>query len=130
VSLDAGLDARDCMRMALRSTQNPLYTSSEATCDRVLARHDEFTDAMREAGVFPQDLLDTINAAEIAGTHTESLLHMSRAYEERAKDAARVLGVVATWIVWFGVAALIIFMIFRLAMVYFGAINEALDMTQ
>jgi type II secretory pathway component PulF len=130
VALDAGLDARDCMRMALRSTQNPVYTSTEATCDRVLARHDEFTDALREAGVFPRELVDTLNAAEIAGTHSESLLHLSRTYEERAKDAARVLAIAASWAVWLMVAGLIIFMIFKLAMTYFGAINEALEMTR
>lgn len=130
VAIEAGMDVRDTLRMALRSTHNPAYTAQHRACDRVIERGGELHEALLATHVFPVELTDTVMSADLSGTHTEALLHMAEIYEDRAKDAAKRLTGVAAGAVWLTVAALIIYMIFRLAMVYFGAINDALEFTR
>jgi type IV pilus assembly protein PilC len=124
------MDARDSMRMALRSTHNPAYTLQQEVSDGVLAAGGEFHEAVKATGVFPQELFEAMLTADHTGTHTETLLHMSRVYEDRSKDNARTLAFVASGGVWLVVASFLIFMIFRLAMFYLGSLNSALDMTR
>ncbi len=130
VAADSGMDVREAMQLSLRSTHNPVYLSQEAVCDEQLRRGQEFHEAMQATGVFPGELVDTVQTGELAGTLSESLMHASRDYEERAKLAAQTLARFAAGAVWLLVAIFIIFMIFRLASVYFGALNEALEFTR
>jgi len=130
VGIEAGLDARDSMRMALRSTHNPKYTSVESKCDQAIERGEEFNEALEEAGVFRDDLLDSIRAADLTGTHTDVLLRLSRDYDERTQAASRRLSFVCACIVGCTVAMFIVYLIFRLFMVYMGGINDALEMVQ
>jgi type II secretory pathway component PulF len=127
VAIDAGLEARDSMRMSLRSTHNPVYTAKEETCDRVIERGNEFHEALEEAQVFRNDLLDSMRAADLTGTHTEVLTRLSRDYDERAQAASRRLAFVAACVIGGTVAMLLIYLIFRLAFMYLNPIYEALE---
>lgn len=129
LTIDAGMDARESLRLALRSTHNPLYIAQEATCDRVVAGGGEFHEALEAAGVFPRELVETLQAADLAGTQSETLAHLSRDYEERAKDAARTLAYVSAGAVRVAVGLLLVWLIFRVARVYLGTINDALRMS-
>ena len=83
------------------------------------------------AGVFPVDFLNSLEAAELAGATTESLLRMAKEYEDRARTAMRVLTAIATvgvMLLVFGVLILAIFTLFF--QLYMKPINEALEMTQ
>jgi len=113
--------------MALRSTHNPVYTAQEKTCDRVIERGNEFHEALEEARVFRNDLLDSMRAADLTGTHTEVLTRLSRDYDERAQAASRRLAFVAACIIGSAVAMFIIYLIFRLAFMYLNPIYQALD---
>ena len=44
-------------------------------------------------------------------------------YQEEAGRRMTILTIAATWLVWLGVAALIIFMIFRIALTYIGMLD-------
>ena len=50
---------------------------------------------------------------------------LSRQYRERARRAIATLTMVAGWVVWAAVGAIIIYMIFHLASFYFGMLNDA-----
>lgn len=126
MTLDAGLEARRALRMSLRSTQMPYYTDVEQQADDVLAQGREFHEALRATGRFPDEFLDSLESAEHAGSAAESMVHVSRDYNERAKTANRMLTVAASFGTWACVAGFIIFLIFRLAMFYVGTINDAL----
>ena len=128
VAIDVGMDPRDCMRLALRSTQNPVYLFRSASADRVLLAHGEFWEALKQAGVFPKELVEIMQTAELSGTQTETLLHQSRMYYERFQAAAKTLSFVAGAVIRLAVALLLIALIFRLAGVYLGALNSAADL--
>jgi type IV pilus assembly protein PilC len=125
VAIDAGMEPRYCMRLALRSTQNPVYLFQSARADRVLMAHGEFWESMQETGVFPRDLVEMMQTAELAGTQTETLLHQARNYDDRFQSAARNLSFAIGVIIRVAVAMLLIALIFRLAGVYLGALTDA-----
>ena len=127
LSLEAGSDAQRALRMSLRSTQLPYYVETQNQADSVIERGGEFHEALRTTNRFPDDFILTLASAEHAGAITDSLDAMSRDYSERARTANRVLTYGATATIWVGVAALIIFLIFRLFMFYLGMINDALN---
>ena len=127
LALDSGMDARAAIRMALRSTQNSYYTSQMETVDRAILQGREFHEALRATGLFPDEFLNALETAEVAGTYGESLARLASDYRDRAKGAARALTVAATFAVWALVALILIALIFRLAMFYIGTIYDALE---
>ena len=131
LSLDSGMDARRAVDLSIRAAQNPYYQSSLSRVTGGIRANKQFHEAFREAGIFPQDFVDQLEAAELAGATTESLLRLAKEYEARANTAMRVLTAIATVVVMLLVFGLIIFAIFWLFLnLYMKPINDALEMTQ
>ena len=53
------------------------------------------------------------------------MAHVANVYQDQARAALNVLATVGGFAVWVVVAAIIIFLIFRLAMFYIGVLNIA-----
>lgn len=123
MALEAGMDARRSIRIAMRSTQNPLYLEKLDQVERAIQDGNEFHVALRDTGIFPDDFLDALEAAEISGTHVNSLQHLSKQYEERAKLLAKALTYGSTFVVWGGMVVFLVFMIFRVASFYLGMLQ-------
>jgi type II secretory pathway component PulF len=130
LALNAGIDARRAIRMALQSTQNRYYTQHAAEVDAVIVRGGQFHEALRRSGAFPEEFLTALENAEITGTESESLTHLSQDYQQRAETATLALTVAASFAIWALVAGLLIYVIFRLFFsLYLDPIHEALEMT-
>jgi type II secretory pathway component PulF len=127
LALESGLDARRSLSLALASTQLPYYQDIAGDADEVVLRGGEFHEALRCRDRLPDEFLDSLAAAEHAGSAAEALEVLSRDYTERSIMANRMLTAAASFAVWGFVASIIIFFIFRLAMFYLGTINEALQ---
>ena len=121
------MDARRSIKLALRSTQNAYYTSHLETVDNAIAQGSEFHEALRATGSFPDDFLSSLETAEVAGTHGESLARLADDYRDRAKAAAKTLTVTSTFAVLALVFAILILLIVRLAMFYLGTLYGALE---
>jgi type IV pilus assembly protein PilC len=128
LALESGSEARRALSVSLRSTQLPYYLEVEPATDAVIERGGEFHEALRLTGRFPDDFLMALQSAEHAGAITDALEVISRDYSERAKMANRMLIGASTFLIWGGVAVMIIFLIFRLFMFYMGILNDALQM--
>lgn len=127
LTLDSGLDARRAMKLSLRSTQNPFYQAASNQVDAALLDGREFHESLRATGLFPDEFLDSLEAAEIAGTPGTTMSHLAEDYRNRAAAAAGGLTMAATVGVWIAVGAFLVLMIFRLALFYLGTLNEALQ---
>jgi type II secretory pathway component PulF len=131
LALDSGMDARRAVELSIRAAQNPYYQSSLARVTGGIRSNKEFHESFRLAGVFPADFLNSLEAAELAGATSESLLRLAKEYEDRARTAMRILTAIATvgvMLLVFGVLILAIFTLFF--QLYMKPINEALEMTQ
>jgi type II secretory pathway component PulF len=129
LTLNAGIDAGRAIRMALTSTQFRYYTEHLDKAEGVIARHGQFHEALRATGVFRDEFLTAVENAEMSGTETESLTHLSEDYQRRAETATLALSVAASVGIWLLVAAILVFMIFYLFLnLYVKPYREALDM--
>jgi type II secretory pathway component PulF len=127
MALDAGMDAQRSVELSLVATQNPFYLSRSEAVVAAIADNQEFYEAFRDAGGFPDDFLLELETAEIAGTLSESLVRMSRQYDDKAKTLLQVLVWGATVGIWIMVAIILIILIFRLAMIYLTPMYDLLD---
>ena len=126
LTLEAGADARKSLRMALRSSQLPLYTDVIERADAEILKGVEFHVAMQKMEVFPDEFLHAMETAEISGQLSESMIRLSRDYSDRAAMASKLLTGVATFIVYGGVAMLLIYVIIRMFMSYVKMIESFL----
>jgi type II secretory pathway component PulF len=131
LTLDAGMDARRAAALAIRSANNPYYESALPRVTAGIRANRQFHESFADAGVFPTDFVQQLEAAEIAGVTTEALLRLAKEYEERARSAMRVLTGIATvsvMLLVFGVIIAAIFSLFYHA--YYKPLNDILEQTR
>lgn len=124
-AMEAGMEAKQCVEMAFRTTQNPVYLEQIPKAKLAVGSGEEFHVAFRRTGVFPPLLLDAIENGEMAGSLAHVLPRLTKDYEESAERNAIAVAFASGWAVWAGVAIFIISMIFSLAQNYLNILNEA-----
>jgi type II secretory pathway component PulF len=130
MGLDSGMPARRTVELALAASQNVYYSSHTREISQAVAAGNEFHEAFKQSGAFPEEFIFSLEAAELAGATTESLLRLTREYEDRARNAIRMLTAASTVGFMVLVGAILVVMIFRLAMLYIGPIYDALEMVK
>ncbi len=126
--LDTQIDVREAVRASLESTHNARLTDRAGRMDDVLAAGSPIAEAFAAAGVFPAELVAGMAVGEESGRLVEALALLSRQYHDRARAALATLTTLAGMAVWAAIAAIIIALIFRLAMFYIGILNSAMSM--
>jgi len=125
---NAGIDAVRTMTMALKSSQNLIYTNAGRRAEEALKQHQTFLEAFQAAGVFPHDLLAAVQTGELAGRLSETLEAFSVQYLEKARQQFKTLAFVMGIIVFLGVAALIVAAIFYMFFKFImDPLNQALN---
>lgn len=126
VTLEAGMDVLKALPLCLRSTGNARYTDRTTEVLQEIRAGGEITHALADTKAFPRTFLDSVRVGEESGRLPETLALLSEQYQDQAKRAMAALTVVGGFLVWGMVAMLIILMIFRVASVYLGTLNNAL----
>ena len=124
MAIDAGMDARRSIRLALRSTQNPYYASHAEPADSTVLAGGEMHEALRKAGEYPADFLDTLETGEMTGQVTETMSRLSAEYRRRAEATLRILAMIGGVLVFLAVAAMIGGLIIYMFMQYVNTINS------
>ncbi len=125
VTMNAGMELRQALRLSLRSTQNAFYIDQIPVILAGISAGNSICDCFTLAGGYPEEFLDTLTVGEQSGRVVESMGTLARQYQERARTAMGILTSVAGWFVWAVVAAVIIALVFRLFSFYLGMINDA-----
>jgi type II secretory pathway component PulF len=118
LAVESGLDIRRAVLVATQLSRNPRMLAQSRQVDRSVARGHEVHEALREAGVYPNELLDAIEVGEQTGKLDEAMKRLSRQYESQAQAQGKSVTVVGAFLVWGCVATFIVAAIFRLAMFY------------
>jgi type II secretory pathway component PulF len=124
LALDSGIDAQRAMQLAVRSTENAYYTSRLDVIEEAITAGREFHEALRETELFPDDFVNSLEMAEMSGTHAESLERLAEDYRIRAQTSAKVLTYAATVAIWVLFALVILFFIVRFFLFYLGMITD------
>jgi type IV pilus assembly protein PilC len=113
LTFDAGMEIRRAVQISLRSTNHATFLDPIEAIDRTLEQGNSLHEAFVEAGCFPRELLDAVAVGEQSGRLAETFALQSRQYREQARSGSATLATMAGIAVWIIVAAMIIFMIFR-----------------
>ncbi len=124
LTLDTSLPAPRALELSLRGTGNAAYVKKTRVVQEALRNGDTLHEALVAANIFPDDFLHLVAVGEEGGRVPEIMLTRAKQYEEQAELRLKVLARVAGFGVWLVVAMFIIFLIFRLAGVYFNAISN------
>jgi type II secretory pathway component PulF len=127
MAIDAGMDAKPSLELALRGTQNPYYASAWPQIERKMQSRCAMSEALRATQRFPNEFLETLETGELTGMISETLERYAIELRDRARHLLTMLTAFAGFACWALVATIIIFLIFRLAMFYVGTIYDALD---
>lgn len=122
----AGMSIRPSLKCSLKATANGSFIMAEPYIWEELNQGESFADALASSQLFPIQFLQFVETAEQTGTIPEQLDRMSRHFEEDANRALHRLGAIFSQVIWFLVAAMIIYFIFRIVyLVYIGPLNAA-----
>lgn len=128
VTLNSGMDLRKALKLSLNSTHNVLYTQHVNRILAAIQSGDEIHEALGETGAFPIHFIEAVQVGEESGQLVESLANLSSQYQNEARSAMNTLTVLLGVAVTGMIAAMIIFMIFRVFSFYTGVLDDALKM--
>lgn len=125
-TMQTGMNMASAVQLSLRATQNARYTQWTTEILDSVTHGDDLSLAFERTGVFPEEVLETLQVGEQSGRVPESMAVLARQYEERAELAFQSLTVIAGFAVWGMVAILVIFLIFRVFSFYIQTLNSFL----
>ncbi len=121
----AGMSIRPSLECSLKATGNGAFITAQPFIWQELDSGETFTDALTSSKLFPPEYLQLVATAEETGTVPEQLDRMSHLFEDEAQRAMNRMTAIFSGIVWASVAMMVIFFIFRIAMMYVGMLNDA-----
>ena len=127
LAYEAGLDSIRALHLGLSATGSEYYASAKPTVETEIRRGADLSGAMARTHVFPSSLLSEVSMAEESGTSAEGFNRLAKEYSDRADSAVRVLAGVATLTIRIAVIGVFVYMIFKIASVYIGALNGAME---
>jgi type IV pilus assembly protein PilC len=126
----AGMSIRPSLECSLKATANGAFIAANPIIWDAVAKGETLTEALTESKLFPEDFLQFVDTAEQTGTVPEQLDRMSHLFEDEAQRAMLRLTRFFSSAVWTCVTLIIVFFILRIAMLYIGMINSAVNQIQ
>ena len=96
LSLDSGLDPIRSIRLSLDSTDSDYYRAAADDAEKAIREGASLAGALEATSLFPHDFIGRIEISEHSGTDAESIEHLAKEFDERAKRAIKVLAGIAT----------------------------------
>ncbi len=124
---NAGMPIEESLDAALRATSNGAFMASHHQVIGDVMEGQTLTEALTNTDLFPEEFLNIVDVAETSGTVPEALDRLSPQFEDQARRSMRALASALGWVVWLGVAAFIVFIIFSVVLWYVGMLNDALN---
>lgn len=127
---EAGLPIDDSLDASLRATANGVFANASDRMVIDIRSGETLSDTLQRSGLFPDDFLQIVDVAETSGTVPEQLHRLSPQFEEDARRSLKMTTTFLAGLIWFTVAAMIVFFIFKIAMWYADQINQAGQLIQ
>ncbi len=124
----SGMSIKPSLECSLKATGNGAFIMAQPLIWEELSAGESITDALTASKLFTTEFLQFVATAEETGTVPEQLDRMSHLFEEDAQRAMKRMTSILSGTVWFIVAGIVIFFIFRIAMIYVGMLNDAVKM--
>jgi type II secretory pathway component PulF len=112
--LETSLSILKTGRLAFQATDNAAFIAAFPAVEKSLRQGNSITDSLARTRLFPQRFLSAVGVGEVSGRLPETLRHQAEEYDDESRRRLGWLTRAMSWLVWLGVAALIISCIFRI----------------
>lgn len=119
-----GMPVVRSLQASLKATNNGVFMAQIPLVCGLIDTGDELSQAMRTTRLFPEEFLHMVEVAETSGTVPEMLERLSPEFEAQAQRSLAAMAAMLGWVIWMMVAALIVFIVFRIMLRYIGMIND------
>lgn len=123
ITLDSGMSVAQALRLALAATGNGAFVGVTPAVEQALKKGNALTTALKEARLFPQDLLDMVAVGEESGRVPEVLRHQAHHYAEEAQERMTALSRTIARAVWLAYVVFMAAAIFQIAGIYLHALG-------
>lgn len=123
LTLDSGLSITKALRLSFEATGNALFAARADVVVQSLKNGQSLHEALEESKLFADEFMEMVVSSEAAGSVPEMMRHLAKQYQEETSRKMTMLTRVAGGAVWCGVAAFIIWAIFKLAFIYLNALD-------
>ena len=123
LTLDSGLSIVKGLKLSLHATGNAWFASKADVISTALKNGDTLTDALMQSGLFDEEFLHIVAAAEEGGRVPEMMEHQAKYWHEEATRRLSTLARLATLALWMLYAGFMVYAIFQIASVYLGALG-------
>ncbi|MBL8849277.1 MAG: type II secretion system F family protein [Planctomycetaceae bacterium] len=124
---EAGMPIDESLDASFKATANGAFVARAPQVIGDVMEGEHLTEALAHSQLFPQEFIEIVHVGETSGTVPETLHRLSPQFEDQARRSLRALSTAAGWLIWTGIAAIIIFLIFRIVMsVYINPLYDAL----
>ena len=121
----AGMSINPSLESSLKATGNGAFAAATPMVTAMISAGEDLSFALDETHLFPREYLELVRVGEATGTVPETLERLSPQLEEQARRSLSAMTAVLAWVIWGMVATMIIFFIFRIALMYVGLLNDA-----
>lgn len=122
----AGMSINPSLESSLKATGNGAYAASIPMVTAMVTEGEDLSYALKATQLFPREYLELVRVGEVSGTVPETLERLSPQLEDQARRSLSMMTAALAWVIWGMVASIIIFFIFRIAMMYVGLLNDAI----
>ena len=112
------------VKMSLSATEMASYASRGEIIAKELKKGKELRRVLAKHSNFPEDFIRAVGVGEESGRLPDVMKRQAKHYEQESTRRLKQLTSTLAMVVWLFVAGLIVFAIFRLASVYFDALNQ------
>ena len=123
----AGMSINPSLESSFKATGNGAFAAATPMVTAMVTEGEDLSYALQETQLFPTDYLELVRVGEASGTVPETLDRLSPQLEDQARRSLSAMTTALGWAIWGFVASIIIFFIFRIALMYVGLINNALN---
>ncbi len=125
--LETSLSVLRTLRLAFTATDNAAFISVSPRVEASLRQGNSITTSFSKGRIFPEKFLSAVGIGEESGRLPEVFRHQGEEYDDEARRRLSWLTRLCSWLVWLGVAAIIITCIYRIfTSVYLGNIERVL----
>ncbi|MDR0869263.1 MAG: type II secretion system F family protein [Planctomycetaceae bacterium] len=125
LTMKTGMDIRKALTLSFQGTGFTPVSGQLPVILEHIEHGSSLTEAFAAARNFDYDFISSIDSGEQSGNLPELMQRLTERYRQESLLSIKVLSVVGGFAVYAGVAACIIFIIFRLFSFYLGVLTEA-----
>jgi type IV pilus assembly protein PilC len=123
LTMDTSIPAWEALDRSLKATGNGAFMAVSDVVQQGVRGGDSVSEALKSAHLFPEEFIHILSTAEETGQIPEMMRHQAEYYEEEASRRLILLTRAAGFGIWFVVACLIVWVIFRMFLFYLGMLD-------